>query len=166
MLYEFCVLAIFPIAMIFAAATDALSYKISNHISVIIVLGFIVLVPFSGMSISVIVSHVVTAAIVLVIGFILFARGWIGGGDAKVISAAVLWLGPGLIVPFLLIMAIAGGVLSVICLMVRQVPIPIWLAERGWLINWQTGVGSTPYGIAITFTALLLYPQSSWLGLS
>ncbi len=37
--------------------------------------------------------HVGAAAVVLVVTFIFFARGWIGGGDAKLAAATALWLG-------------------------------------------------------------------------
>ena len=35
----------------------------------------------------------VGAAAVLVVSFVFFARGWIGGGDAKLAAATALWLG-------------------------------------------------------------------------
>lgn len=45
----------------------------------------------------------------LVVGFILFTTGRVGGGDAKLLAATSLWAGPGLIVEFVLLTALAGG---------------------------------------------------------
>ena len=37
--------------------------------------------------------HVAAALAVLVVTFVFFSRGWIGGGDAKLAAATALWLG-------------------------------------------------------------------------
>ncbi|MGL1715175.1 prepilin peptidase, partial [Vibrio parahaemolyticus] len=46
-----------------------------------------------------------------------FARGWLGGGDVKLISAASFFLGVESLVPFIVYTAIAGGGLSLIVLL-------------------------------------------------
>ena len=46
---------------------------------------------------------------VLVVGFLMFTSGRVGGGDAKLLAAASLWAGPGLLMEFVLITALAGG---------------------------------------------------------
>jgi prepilin peptidase CpaA len=45
----------------------------------------------------------------LVVGFALFTTGRVGGGDAKLLAATALWAGPGLLMEFLLLTALAGG---------------------------------------------------------
>jgi prepilin peptidase CpaA len=45
----------------------------------------------------------------LVVGFVLFTTGRVGGGDAKLLAATSLWAGPGLLAEFVLITALAGG---------------------------------------------------------
>ena len=166
MIYQLGVLALFPIAMGFAAMTDALSYKISNWVSLILVVGFIALVPFSGLDLNQILFHVGLAFIVLVIGFLMFVKGWLGGGDSKIIAAVALWLGPDHLALFLVLVGIFGGILSVLFLMVRKFPLPPFLAGQKWLVNWQCGTGDIPYGIAIGAAALITYPYTHWLGLS
>ncbi len=39
-------------------------------------------------------AHVLTGAVLLVVGFVLFAFGGLGGGDGKLMAAAGLWVGP------------------------------------------------------------------------
>lgn len=165
MFYEWCVLLIFPFALIFAGISDAMSFTIPNRVSVALFIGFILLVPFSGLSLAEVGTHIITGFVMLLIGFVLFARGYLGGGDAKIIAAASLWLGPDLVGPFILFAAFYGGILSVICLYLYNTPLPVFLSGQRWLLNFQTGTAAVPYGIAIGFAGLSVYPQSIWLGL-
>jgi len=165
MLYEFCILLIFPFALIYAGISDALSFTISNKISLALVAGFVVLVPFSGLSLEAIGTHILVGFLMLVVGFVLFARGIFGGGDAKIIAAASLWLGPEYTVMFLIFAAFYGGLLSLIVLKIYTTPLPTFLAKQRWLVNYQTGTAAVPYGIAIGLSGLSIYPYSHWLGL-
>lgn len=166
MFYELCVLLIFPFALIFAGITDAMSFTIPNRISLLLFIAFVVLVPFSDLTLAEIGSHVMVGFLMLVVGFILFARGYFGGGDAKIIAVASLWLGPEYTGMFVLFAAIYGGALSVIVLKIYQTPLPSFLANQKWLVNYQTGTAAVPYGIAIGLAGLSVYPYSHWLGLS
>lgn len=51
------------------------------------------------------------AAIVLVVGYGLFAMRWVGAGDVKLVAVLCLWL-EGNVSTFLLVMSLAGGVLA------------------------------------------------------
>lgn len=62
----------------------------------------------------------VVFAIMLVIGFSLYALKIIGAGDAKYIAVASLWAGAHGIVPFLFFVSAAGGVISLIYLFLRN----------------------------------------------
>ncbi len=165
MFYELCVLLIFPFAIIFAAISDALSFTISNKISLALFAGFILLVPFSGLSLAEIGTHIIVGFLMLVMGFILFARGYFGGGDAKIVAVASLWLGPDYTGLFILFAAVYGGILSLIILKIYTTPLPPFLANQKWLVNYQTGAAAVPYGIAIGLSGLSIYPYSHWLGL-
>ena len=52
----------------------------------------------------------------LVLGFALFAAGLFGGGDAKLMAAAALWLGWSTGTSVLVFTALAGGVLAIVYL--------------------------------------------------
>lgn len=165
MLYEYCVLLIFPFALIYAGISDAMSFTISNKISFALIAGFILLVPFSGLTLAEIGSHVFVGFLMLIVGFILFARGCFGGGDAKLIAATSLWLGPEYTGMFLLFAAFYGGILSLVIMKIYSTPLPTFLSNQKWLVNYQTGAAAIPYGIAIGLSGLSVYPYSHWLGL-
>ena len=56
--------------------------------------------------------HVGAALAVLVVTFVFFARGWIGGGDAKLAAATALWLGFDQLLNYLIIASLLGGILT------------------------------------------------------
>ena len=76
-------LLLFPALMAFAASSDLLTMTISNRVSVILIASFFALAFASGMNLHSILWHAGAALAVLVVAFVFFARGWIGGGDAK-----------------------------------------------------------------------------------
>src|SRR5207247_6284366 len=86
-------LMLFPAMMAFAASSDLLTMTISNRVSLVLTGGFFALAVASGMGGIDMLMHLAAAAIVLVVSFICFARGWIGGGDAKLAAATALWFG-------------------------------------------------------------------------
>ncbi len=165
MFYELCVLLIFPFCLIFAGITDALSFTIPNRVSLILVAGFLLLVPFSGMSLETIGTHILVGFIALMIGFVFFAQGYLGGGDVKIIAASALWLGLEQVGSFLIFTALFGGVLSLMCLYLHKTPLPKVLQGQTWLVNMQCGEAAVPYGIAIGLAGLSVYPQTHWMGL-
>ena len=75
--------------------------------------------------------HVGAAAAVLVVAFVFFARGWIGGGDAKLAAATALWLGFDQLLNYLIFASLFGGVLTLLILRFRLMPLPALLAEPG-----------------------------------
>ena len=106
----------------------------------------------------------------LIAGLIVFAvcvvcwlRGWLGGGDVKLLSAVALLPPPGSVPHLLANVAVAGGLLAACYLLLaRIVPAPhgrapmrivprILRAER-WRIS---GRRSLPYGCAITLGAFV-----------
>jgi len=73
-------LVLFPAVMAFAASSDLLTMTISNRVSLILIAGFFVLALASGMTLPDILSHLGAGALVLVVAFGCFARGWIAAG--------------------------------------------------------------------------------------
>src|SRR4029450_1161365 len=61
--------------------------------------GFVGLAAMGGVSAADVLSHLAAGCVVLVAAFSLFARGVIGGGDAKLAAATGLWLGVGHLFP-------------------------------------------------------------------
>ena len=54
-------------------------------------------------------AHVGAGALMLLVGFGLFAFGWFGGGDAKLMAAVGLWVGFDACPSISLSVALAGG---------------------------------------------------------
>src|SRR3954471_19097551 len=83
-------LLLFPAMMAFAASSDLLTMTIPNRVSLIVLGGFVILAAATGMSLEQLAQHVGAGLLVLVIAFGFFARGWIGGGDAKLAAVTAL----------------------------------------------------------------------------
>src|SRR5437588_10623238 len=156
-------LLLFPALMAFAASSDLFTMTISNRVSLALVAGFLALALLSGMAPYDILSHVTAGAIVLAIAFLCFAMGWVGGGDAEVVSAAALWFGFDHLMNFLLYASLFGGALTLLLLQFRQWPLPYALAGQTWLIRLHAKENRVPYGIALAIGALMIYPETEWI---
>jgi prepilin peptidase CpaA len=154
---------LFPAMMAFAASTDLLTMTISNRVSLILVGGFFALAAMSGMAAGELLMHVGAAAAVLVAAFVCFARGWIGGGDAKLAAATALWLGFDHLLPYLAYASLFGGALTLLLIQLRTVPLPGLLARQEWLRRLHRKDVGIPYGIALAAAALAVYPQTPWM---
>ena len=163
MILDLARLLLFPALMAFAAASDLFTMTISNRISLLLAGGFLVLAIASGMGPTDILLHAGAGAVVLVLAFSCFAMGWVGGGDAKIAAAAALWLGFGHLMNYLLYASLFGGALTLMLVQFRQWPLPYALVGQSWLLRLHaSGIGA-PYGIALAFGALAIYPETEWV---
>ncbi len=160
---ELAILTIFPIAVIYAAFMDMFSMTISNKISLVLIVTFFSLAGAIGMDLQTIGWHVALALMVLVVGFGLFAAGWVGGGDVKFASSIVLWLGWEYSMGFLAIAGILGGVLTIILLMGRNFILPKSLQKVDWLVRLHKLEDGVPYGIALAPASLLVFSDTPWM---
>jgi prepilin peptidase CpaA len=156
-------LILFPTIMAFAASSDLLTMTISNRVSIILVGGFLALALMSGMAPAEVLSHVGAGALVLVVAFGFFTRGWIGGGDAKLAAATAMWLGFGYLLNYLVYASLLGGALTLMLIEFRLVPLPGLLAGQFWAQRLHRQDGDIPYGIALAGAALLIYPDTPWM---
>ena len=143
--------------MAFTAAYDLLTMRIPNWISLVLIVAFLGLSLWVGMPLETIGWHFATAILVLIVTFLLFIPGWIGGGDAKVAASISLWMGMSHTVDFLLISAVFGGALTVLILLFRNyVPLPM-VPNWRWLTRLHEKTVGVPYGIALAIAGLLVY---------
>src|SRR5271154_5536878 len=156
-------LLFFPALMAFAAASDLFTMTISNRVSLALAAGFLVLALMSGMGAYDILSHLGAGALVLVIAFVCFAMGWVGGGDAKVAAGAALWFGFGHLMNYLVYASLFGGALTLLLLQFRQWPLPYPFAGQAWLLRLHAKESGIPYGIALAIGALMIYPETEWI---
>ena len=153
-------LVFFPAVMAFSALSDLFTMTISNRISIALVLVFLPFALLAGVSIAEIGLHLACGFGVLVVTFAMFAMGWIGGGDAKLAAATVLWIGWDHLLDFGTDSALAGGALTLLILAVRQVPLPRFALGVGWITRLHERNAGVPYGIALAAAGLLVYPQT------
>ncbi|MES1155166.1 MAG: prepilin peptidase [Pseudorhodoplanes sp.] len=156
-------LLLFPALMAFAAASDLFTMTISNRVSLALVAGFAFMAFAVGMPQHAILSHIGAGATVLAFTFVFFARGWIGGGDAKLAAPTALWLGFDQLMNYLLYASVFGGVLTFIVIQFRFMPLPAALAGQDWAQRLHRANAGVPYGIALAASALLVYPETFWM---
>lgn len=158
----FALFLIFPAAMVFAGSMDLFTMTIPNRISIGMVAGFLVAAPFSSLTLTAFLWHLAAGFSMLVVGILMFSRGWLGGGDAKLLAAATLWLGFDRLFEYLLYVAMAGGALAFGILLYRSLIPPLWLVNQDWAMRLHAKSGGIPYGIAIAAGGLCVYPSTIW----
>jgi prepilin peptidase CpaA len=106
----------------YAASTDVVSRLIPDQISIALVItgiaGQAVTSPFD------LIPSFVIATVLFLVLLLAHARGWIGGGDVKLLVALAIGLSLPQLMRFLFITAMAGGVLAAVHLVMRRLPYP------------------------------------------
>jgi prepilin peptidase CpaA len=156
-------LTLFPTIVAFAASSDLLTMTISNRVSLALTGGFLAMALMSGMGTMEVLSHLGAAAVVLVVSFGFFTRGWIGGGDAKLAAATAMWFGFEYLMNYLVYASLLGGALTLLLIQFRLVPLPGLLAGQFWAQRLHRQDGDVPYGIALAGAALMVYPDTPWM---
>lgn len=160
-------LILFPVMMAFAIFSDLLTLTIPNLVSVILVFGYLALSSWLGTPWPAVSMHAASGMMVLVVSFILFERGIIGGGDAKLASATALWLGLENLMEYLVVFSIIGGGFAMAILLLR-----CHNHSKSWPLAWLDRLADKasnrmPYGVALGLAGVLLYPSSAiWQGLT
>jgi prepilin peptidase CpaA len=140
-------LALLTLLVLVAAAIDIRTFTISNRLNLAVAL----LAPLYWWSISMPLWPDVALQLGIAVGVfallaVAFYAGMMGGGDVKLAAALALWFSPVSTLRFLVIMSIAGGVLTLVLLLVHRV--------RG-----KPGRPEIPYGVAIAIGALAILTQ-------
>jgi prepilin peptidase CpaA len=134
-------LAALALLLLIAAATDLRARVIGNWLNLAIALlapayWFATgLAPWPDMALQLTLGLGVFAAFAA-----LFALGWMGGGDVKLLAALALWLPAFLVFKLLVLMSLIGGVLTVAYVAVHRLR--------------KLGQPEIPYGVAISAAAL------------
>lgn len=141
-----------------AAAKDVRTLTIPNWMNISIAALFLPAALVGGLGLSLTGWHLLAGLIAFVVSFGLFAVGAYGGGDAKMIPAVILWMGPEGILPFLFGMALAGGLLSIVLVLARKA-VPADIAP-GFARSVLASDAGIPYGVAIAAGAIYALPHS------
>ena len=130
------------IALLVAAFTDMRRRQIDNWLNAGIALAAPAFWWASGLSLWPDVALQLGVALVaFVVLAALFALKMMGGGDVKLLTALALWIPPMLFVQLLIVMALAGGLLTIV--------MGAWHIMRR-----QRDRIAIPYGVAIAFGGL------------
>ena len=156
---DYPVLLLFPVALMFAAVSDVLTMTIPNRISLALIATFPLAAYLAGLPMATALMHLAAFAIVLAVCFGLFSCNLLGGGDAKLLASASLWIGMSQLLPFLVWVTLFGGVLALAFLTFRRMPISA-LPVPQWVLRLHTAGGGIPYGLAICAGGLLAYPKT------
>jgi len=152
------VLGVFATLVIIAALKDLSSFTIPNWISAALALAFAPAALLVGASLGLIGASFAVGVGVLLLAAGMFALGWIGGGDAKLMAAAALWVGLRGLAPFALYTALAGGALALALVTLRSSWIrPLAEAGPAWAKRLATPGEAAPYGVAIAFGELAAF---------
>ena len=158
-------IAIFALLVVVAAVRDLTTFTIPNWISVSLAAAFVPAAIVVGVPLATIGWSALVGVIMLVVGIIMFSLRWIGGGDAKLMAAASLWLGVQGLAPFMLYTGLAGGALALTLLAARSAWLrPYAAVGPSWMDRLATPGGATPYGVAIAVGALASFPAGILLG--
>jgi prepilin peptidase CpaA len=160
-MFDSLALTVFPLAMIFAAFTDLLTMTIPNRLSLFLTGAYFLLALYLHTPLETIALHVSCGLVMLALTFTMFLRGWIGGGDAKLAAASALWLGWGLLFDYGFIASIAGGALTIVIIALQHYQLPEKLLSFTFINRLAQKNCGVPYGIALAFAGLMVYPQTS-----
>lgn len=161
---SYLVLAIFPLAMIFGAIWDMATMTIPNLLTAGLAAAFFLAAFLMGFGWQDIALHVAAGALLLLAGMAMFSFGWIGGGDAKFVAAIALWIGWSDLFAYLVVASVLGGVLTLLLLWFRTMPLPPSLFRREWIARLHEPKAGIPYGVALGVAGLLMFQHSVWIG--
>ena len=139
--------AILALMLLWAAVIDIRTRTIANRLNLAIALMAPLFWWATGVDLWPDAAIRVAVAIAIFLLFALaFQLGVMGGGDVKLAAALALWFPPGATVLLIVLMSLAGGVLTVIVMIEHK-------------IKKNQGRPEVPYGVAIAFGGLWLLAQ-------
>lgn len=155
----------FPLLLIIAGAGDALSMRISNRLNMLIAVSFFPMAFAASMPLPMLGMHAATGLVLLLAGYALFALRLFGGGDAKLLAAAGLWLGYPASLSFLAWTAIGGGALAMVVVLWSFIKLDSEIREGFVARRLQFLNLDLPYGVALAIGGILALSQSWWMSI-
>lgn len=148
--FKYGLLAALAIALLVAGFTDLRTRQIGNWLTGAIALSAPLFWWASGLALwpDVAIQVGVALAAFAVLAA-LFAFGAMGGGDVKLLTALALWVEPRAFVQLVVIMALLGGVLTIV--------FAAWHMIRG-----RKDRLAIPYGVAIASAGLWVLSVNYW----
>lgn len=140
-------LLVLALILVVAAVIDVRTFTISNRLNLAVAL----LAPIYWWSVALplwpdAALQIAAAAGVFALLAVAFSIGMMGGGDVKLAGALALWFSPGATLRFLVYMSIAGGLLTLVVLVLHR-------------LRSKEGKPEVPYGVAIAIGGLAILAQ-------
>jgi prepilin peptidase CpaA len=140
--------------LLYVAAFDIATRLIRNEICLALALLGIAGQLASPMQIA---QSLIAAAILLLLLLVTYQRGWIGGGDVKLLVALAIGLPLAGVIELLTITALAGGILALVHVIMRLLPYPKLAPAGSSLVRRVYAIerwrhlrrAPLPYGVAI-----------------
>jgi prepilin peptidase CpaA len=152
---------IFPCCMTYAACSDLVRMEIPNWASIAPALAYLPYALLTNQPILATGLHYAVGVGVFGVGVVLFAMRVMGGGDVKLLGAAAIWIGWDLVAPYVFLVAVSGGVLSLFALALRRPFFKFLFRPLPWTD--PAHPPKIPYGLAIGASAILLFPRTPGL---
>ena len=146
------------------AVCDVSAFRIPNRYIVVLMVAWPAALVLTGAGWDVMVGGLITGGLFLLVGFALFTANLLGAGDAKLMAASGLWLGPAAAVPFLLYTTLSGAALGLLLLRLRAVPLPVFARGWPWLVQLHARERVMPYGVAIAVGGIIALPRAALIG--
>jgi prepilin peptidase CpaA len=127
--------------LLIAAFTDLRRREIDNWLTIAIAVGAPLFWLSAGQSFVDVGFHIAIALATFIVLVGLFALNLMGGGDVKLLTALSLWIAPLWYVKLIVVMAIVGGLLTLVFAAIHY-------ARR------KQGQVAIPYGVAISAAGL------------
>jgi prepilin peptidase CpaA len=154
---------LFVALLLWAMLSDLARFQIPNSVPIGLVLGFALAAVLAGLPWDQAARHVAVAMAMFLVGAALHFTVTFGAGDVKLIAAVSLWFGWPLVLPLVLAIAVAGGLVTLTLLLFRRISMPRGLLQPAWISALHQRHGHVPYGVAIGLGALVLLPRITWL---
>lgn len=164
--------AAFVFLVLFGALTDITTFRIPNWVSYWLVILFALqsfffwisspALPSLSFSEPSFLTNLSIGFLALVVSFIFWRLGYIGGGDAKFLAAVTLWMGPIVAVEFMIVLS---GLALVMAAVLKASAEWGFLVHAGRFPEFLKRVyaryedNQVPFGFPIGIAALLMIPQ-------
>ena len=153
---------VFVALVVWGMWSDLVSLTIPDAVSIGLVLGFLLAAVLAGAPWLLVLKHLGLGVAVYVLAAVLVLLNTFGGGDAKMLAVIAIWAGWPMLITLLVWTALLGGLLAVIILIFRKIPLSPGLAGQAWIQRLHRRDKGIPYGLAIGLGSLLLLPRITW----
>lgn len=149
---NFVIAVIWGVTLCAAALSDLRSFRIANVFPATLMLLFVGTYSLSGFS-EALWANLFHFLLALVVGMVLFSRGWVGGGDAKLYAAAALWFNWTGAAALIFLTGVSGLLLALAFIAAHMIGLRKDVPKEDRRI---------PYGVAIAAGAILAAAWSGW----